>query len=162
MLSRQLPVLFDSLLLTSSTHLSDLLWHFARVLSLNEKVLAFCNPLFQSGCFLLTAQASLQNKYPILNPELLTFARRMLCFGYHVVLFSTSLALISFLNGLILSQLHFMRDALRDLVPFMQFKKREKHPWRSVSFSNVAGNLPANCLSVFERFVGLALKGLKS
>ena len=26
-------------------------------------------------------------------------------------------------------------DALRDLVPFVQFKKREKHPWRSVTFS---------------------------
>ena len=25
-------------------------------------------------------------------------------------------------------------DALRDLVPFVQFKKREKHPWRSVNF----------------------------
>ena len=25
-------------------------------------------------------------------------------------------------------------DALRDLVPFAQFKKREKHPWRSVTF----------------------------
>ena len=24
--------------------------------------------------------------------------------------------------------------ALRDLVPFAQFKKREKHPWRSVNF----------------------------
>ena len=29
--------------------------------------------------------------------------------------------------------------ALRYLVPFEQFKKREKHPWRSVSFSKVAG-----------------------
>ena len=28
-----------------------------------------------------------------------------------------------------------MRDALRDLVPFAQFKKREKHPWRSATFS---------------------------
>ena len=27
-------------------------------------------------------------------------------------------------------------DALRDLVPFVQFKKREKHPRRSVSFSD--------------------------
>ena len=27
---------------------------------------------------------------------------------------------------------------LRDLVPFVQFKKREKHPWRSVNFSKVA------------------------
>ena len=30
-------------------------------------------------------------------------------------------------------------DALRDLVPFVQFKKREKRPWRSVNFSKVAG-----------------------
>ena len=30
--------------------------------------------------------------------------------------------------------------ALRDdLVPFVQFKKREKHPWRNVNFSKVAG-----------------------
>ena len=25
-------------------------------------------------------------------------------------------------------------DALRDLVPFVQFKKSEKHPWRSVNY----------------------------
>ena len=30
-------------------------------------------------------------------------------------------------------------DVLHDLVPFVQFKKREKHPWRSVTFSKVAG-----------------------
>ena len=28
---------------------------------------------------------------------------------------------------------------LRDLVPFVQFKEREKHPCRSVTFSKVAG-----------------------
>ena len=28
-------------------------------------------------------------------------------------------------------------DVLRDLVPFVQFKKCEKHPWRSVTFSKV-------------------------
>ena len=28
-------------------------------------------------------------------------------------------------------------DALRDLVPFGQFKKREKHPWRSVTFKTL-------------------------
>ena len=28
--------------------------------------------------------------------------------------------------------------ALRDLVLFVQFKKREKHPWRSVNFSKIA------------------------
>ena len=32
-----------------------------------------------------------------------------------------------------------MCDALRDLVPFAQFKNREKHPWRGVNFSKVAG-----------------------
>ena len=30
-------------------------------------------------------------------------------------------------------------DALRNLVPFVQFKKREKHPWRSITFSKVVG-----------------------
>ena len=29
-------------------------------------------------------------------------------------------------------------DALHDLVPFTQFKKREKHPWKSDTFSKVA------------------------
>ena len=28
----------------------------------------------------------------------------------------------------------FICDALRDLVPFAQFKKREQHPWRSDTF----------------------------
>ena len=30
-------------------------------------------------------------------------------------------------------------DAMRDLVPFVQFKKREKHIWRSVIFSKDKG-----------------------
>ena len=29
-------------------------------------------------------------------------------------------------------------DSLGDLVPFTQIKEREKHPWRSVTFSKVA------------------------
>ena len=33
----------------------------------------------------------------------------------------------------------FICDALRDLVSFVQFKKREKHPWRSDTLSKVAG-----------------------
>ena len=28
-------------------------------------------------------------------------------------------------------------DALHDLVPFLQFKKREKHPWRSATLLKV-------------------------
>ena len=30
-------------------------------------------------------------------------------------------------------------DVLHDLVPLVQFKKREKDPWRSATFSKVAG-----------------------
>ena len=30
-------------------------------------------------------------------------------------------------------------DVLRNLVPFVQFKKRENHPWKNVTFSKVAG-----------------------
>ena len=32
-----------------------------------------------------------------------------------------------------------MCDILRNLVAFVQCKKHEKHPWRSVTFSKVAG-----------------------
>ena len=38
-------------------------------------------------------------------------------------------------------EVDFICDALRDLVPFLQFKKREKHTWRSATFSKVAGNV---------------------
>ena len=37
---------------------------------------------------------------------------------------------------------HEYCDALRDLVPFVQFKEREKSPWRSVAFSKVV-NTPS-------------------
>ena len=33
----------------------------------------------------------------------------------------------------------YICGVLRDLVPFLKFKEREKHPWRSVSFSKVRG-----------------------
>ena len=33
----------------------------------------------------------------------------------------------------------YMCDALRKLVPFEQFKKREKHSWRSATLNKVAG-----------------------
>ena len=31
-------------------------------------------------------------------------------------------------------------DALHDLVPFAQFKKREKHPWRNDNFTTKAAD----------------------
>ena len=58
-------------------------------------------------------------------------------------------------------------DALRDLVPFVQFKKREKHPWRSVNFSKVAGFEHATLLKLtllrgcFPRFLNCT-NGTKS
>ena len=39
-------------------------------------------------------------------------------------------------------------NVLRDLVPFVQFKKRETHPCRSVNFINVADQQPATLLTV--------------
>ena len=35
--------------------------------------------------------------------------------------------------------LNFKRDPLHGLVLFVQSKKRETHPWTSVTFSKVAG-----------------------
>ena len=35
-------------------------------------------------------------------------------------------------------------DVLRDLAPFVKFKKCEKQPWRSVTFSKVAGFIKSN------------------
>ena len=46
------------------------------------------------------------------------------------------------LVNLLLQGLRFgrcLRDALRDFISFAQFKKREKHPWRSLTFSKVTG-----------------------
>ena len=44
----------------------------------------------------------------------------------------------------------FPCDALRDLAPFAQFKKREKHPWRKVTFRKVAGK--HSSMDVFHVF----------
>ena len=38
-----------------------------------------------------------------------------------------------------ITEFTYICGALRDLVPFVQFKKLEKPPWRSVNFSKVAG-----------------------
>ena len=49
-----------------------------------------------------------------------------------------------------------MRDALYDLVPFVQFKKREKHQWRSVTFSKGAKVTKVTLLHwVFFKFLKL-------
>ena len=41
-----------------------------------------------------------------------------------------------------------MCAALRDLLPFAQLNKCEKHPWKSATFSKVAGFKPATLLKV--------------
>ena len=35
-------------------------------------------------------------------------------------------------------------DALRDFVPFVQFKKHEKHPWRNATFSDACNVTKSN------------------
>ena len=40
-----------------------------------------------------------------------------------------------------------LRDALRNLVLFVQFKKRKKHPWRSVSVFHVFLNCTSDIKS---------------
>ena len=40
-------------------------------------------------------------------------------------------------------------DALRDLVPFVEFKKREKQPWRSVTFSKMMMHC-SWCITILE------------
>ena len=44
-------------------------------------------------------------------------------------LFTFDMPVLEFVN---------IRDVMRNLVPFVQFKKREKLPWRSVTFSKIA------------------------
>ena len=39
---------------------------------------------------------------------------------------------------------------MRNLVPLVQFKKQEKHPWRSVTFNKVAGS--HSSMGVFHIF----------
>ena len=47
-----------------------------------------------------------------------------------------------------------INDRLLDLVPFVQLKKREKYPWRSVTLSKVAGLLKVTLLhGYFPRFL---------
>ena len=50
---------------------------------------------------------------------------------WHALLFCTSVLRIALLPY------YRRREALRDLVPFVQFKKSEIHQWRSVTFSKV-------------------------
>ena len=40
-------------------------------------------------------------------------------------------------------------DALHNLVPFALFKKRDKHPWRSVTFSRLKVTLLHGCFHIF-------------
>ena len=55
------------------------------------------------------------------------------------VLLTQQILLFEHLSRITLSlAVNFQSDALRDLVPIEQFKKREKHPWRSITFSKVS------------------------
>ena len=45
-----------------------------------------------------------------------------------------------------------MCDALLDLVRYVQFKKREKYPWRRDTFSKDEGLRKGGCMGVFHVF----------
>ena len=65
-------------------------------------------------------------------------------------------------NGLILScMICCICDVLHDLVPFAQLKKREKHPWRSITFSKVALLKVTLLHGCFSRFL-ICTNGTKS
>ena len=53
--------------------------------------------------------------------------------------YDTTVIVDLFHKNLYCSKKEGICDALRDLVPFVQFKRREKHPWKSVNFSKIAG-----------------------
>ena len=51
-------------------------------------------------------------------------------------------------------------DALHDLVPFVQFNPLSaNHTKESNTLKQFAGNLPTNCLNMFDH-LGLVIKGL--
>ena len=56
-----------------------------------------------------------------------------------MVMFFGKVEGIYFLGFYFFKGLLFNSGALCDVVPFVQFKKREEHPWRSVTFSKVTG-----------------------
>ena len=55
-------------------------------------------------------------------------------------------------------------DALRDLVRFAQFEKREKHAWKSVTFNKITGNFTKSSIPlwVFFTFFSNFTNGTKS
>ena len=58
----------------------------------------------------------------------------------------------------------FIWAALLDLVPFVQFEKRENHPWRSVTFSKVAGftlHIQQNIMLHIKAIIPTKLKPVK-
>ena len=57
-----------------------------------------------------------------------------------------------------LNELHHkcISDALCDLVPFLQFKKREKRPRRSITFRKVAGFAQSLIIDLIHNLVSRA------
>ena len=49
-------------------------------------------------------------------------------------------------------------DALRDLVPFVQFKKREKHLWKSVDFSKLQAEACKRVVTLEQHRVEMGLE----
>ena len=69
-------------------------------------------------------------KIAVVRSDIKPLSERKLTF-HQILIFTNRQILLS--NSMVIC------DALGDLVLLIQFKKREKHPWRSINFSKVAG-----------------------
>ena len=60
-------------------------------------------------------------------------------FTLRLVYFCCTFSKIHIIEAFLYCCIIVICGALRDLVPFVQFRKRGKHPWRSVTFSKFPG-----------------------
>ena len=81
-------------------------------------------------------------QFYIVNFHRLLLLAAALFSAYSYFIYFTDMKLIHFclekishvITKYLISRVFFKCDVLPDLVPFVQFKKREKHTWRSVFF----------------------------
>ena len=84
--------------------------------------------------FILALSSFLANAPDFVNNRNLAFTCLKIGTKIHIIIM-----LYNYMRDIHVMTHIYIWDALRDLVPFVQIKKRKKHPWRSVTFSKVAG-----------------------
>ena len=86
------------------------------------------------------------------------------CLKYYILPISVDILIVNIrmirVNVKYLSRLHEVQDFLRDMVPFVQFQKREKHPWTSVTFSIKSNTHPwvfSTFFKLYQWYQGITL-----